>query len=391
MARALPLLVCAATVWLGYEFWRLLFQPVPAGAVDLLDRRGEVLSWFRGEQVYLSDGDGYRWAVYPPATYLMLWPALGWLPETAVRWLWAALTIAALVPLSLVSASAVGARTPAERRFLLCLPLAIYPTGACIGNGQLTIHVVLALIVGICALERQRDTVRDLVAAGCVLMALVKPTVAVPFFWILAFRAGSLRPAVGVVAAYVAFTLVAAAFQPEDLTTLIQSWIHRGVQGVAYGSANDGYSNQSSWLGAVGRADLNAPASVAVLCGLGVWVFRQRSKDLWLLLGVCAIVARLWVYHHWYDDLLLLLPMIALLRIACGTSALCVRPAWAGPLAATMLVTLVAPGGLYLFPEPWNELYVLAQLATWLTVLVYLGACTIATPAYSQISASRTA
>jgi hypothetical protein len=37
---------------------------------------------------------------------------------------------------------------------------------------------------------------------------------------------------------------------------------------------------------------------------------------LWLLLGVTALVARFWTYHRWYDDLLILLPMIALFRIA---------------------------------------------------------------------------
>src|SRR5215475_1766409 len=53
---AILLMAAAALVWLGYEFWRLLWAPIwpasLAGAVDLLMRYDEVHRWFAGEPVY---------------------------------------------------------------------------------------------------------------------------------------------------------------------------------------------------------------------------------------------------------------------------------------------------------------------------------------------------
>ncbi len=43
---------------------------------------------------------------------------------------------------------------------------------------------------------------------------------------------------------------------------------------------------------------------------LGAWIFRNRQADLRLLLAVTASVARIWIYHRWYDDLLLIIPLI---------------------------------------------------------------------------------
>jgi len=87
-------LAIAAGVWLSYEFWRLLFQRGEWGAIDLAARYREVQGWFAGIGVYWE----YSSAVYPPATYAMLWPLLGWVPGLGmVRWLWGALAVVVAV------------------------------------------------------------------------------------------------------------------------------------------------------------------------------------------------------------------------------------------------------------------------------------------------------
>ena len=37
-----------------------------------------------------------------------------------------------------------------------------------------------------------------------------------------------------------------------------------------------------------------------------------------------------------------------------------------------MLGSTLAPGGLYLLPAPWKQLYVVAQVVLWLTACVFL-------------------
>jgi len=63
-------------------------------------------------------------------------------------------------------------------------------------------------------------------------------------------------------------------------------------------------------------------------------------------MAVAALTARFWTYHRWYDDLLILIPMIALFRIAkeAETEDL---STWAGVLVGVGVVAMIAPGGLY--------------------------------------------
>jgi len=92
LRAAIGLMAIAALFWLGYQFWRLLGDPSPRGAIDLKQRYEEVQLWFSGKPVYGIPEMG----TYPPATYTLLWPFLGWLTITQARWLWAATTILAL-------------------------------------------------------------------------------------------------------------------------------------------------------------------------------------------------------------------------------------------------------------------------------------------------------
>jgi hypothetical protein len=94
------------------------------------------------------------------------------------------------------------------------------------------------------------------------------------------------------------------------------------------------------------------------------------AKDLWLLLGVTAIVARLWTYHRRYDDLLLLLPMITLFRI---TKQPCYSDIVRLCAAAFFLgnwMLLLAPGLYAIFGS--NGLIAQFQILLWLATLGWL-------------------
>ena len=93
-----------------------------------------------------------------------------------------------------------------ERAFVALIPLSMYATGATIGNGQLIIHLLPALLFGLLLLYSRPSGWRtDLSAAFLILLTLVKPSVSVPFFWMLLF-ALRVRPAVLVTLGYVGLT-----------------------------------------------------------------------------------------------------------------------------------------------------------------------------------------
>ena len=75
------------TLSLGKQFWRLLWDTVGFGAIDLMYRYHEVQNFFAGEKVY---------SPYPTASYAILWPMLGWLAFDQVLWLYAVTSVMAL-------------------------------------------------------------------------------------------------------------------------------------------------------------------------------------------------------------------------------------------------------------------------------------------------------
>jgi hypothetical protein len=366
----------AAVVWLGYEFYRLLWQPdrigpisIHPGAIDLKQRYDDVHRLFAGEKMYVAGVP----APYPPASCLMLWVFLGWLDAASATRLWAATTVFMLGWLVYLTVRESLADTPLERLFVALIPLSMYATGATIGNGQLMTHLLPALIAGLCLLvSGTRGWPRDVLAASLVLFSLVKPSVSAPFFWIVLFTPGRIRPALLVCVGYVALTLFAAAFQDASVLVLMEQWLTK-AENVSFGATQ----SWSSWdlhvlMGALGLKEWITPVTLLVLGGLGLWVFLHRRVDVWILIGVTGIVARLWTYHGWYDDLLILLPMIALFRWVKQQAEVGGYALLAGALLGMTLVVTLAPGGLYLLPPPLNTLYVGLQTTVWLAVLAFL-------------------
>ena len=367
---AIVLMAIAAVVWLGYEFGRLLFDLGPKGAVDLNLRLEEVQAWFKGEPVY-----GAIWtAVYPPASYAILWPLVGWLEITPARWLYAFTAAAALAWLVPLLVRVSGASTRTEKVFIGLIPLSIYATGATIGNGQVIVYVIPFLMAALLLLCRSPSSfIKDLIGSLLVVLALVKPSVAAPFLWIVLFVPGRLRPVLLTACGFAAITALAISFQESDPLSLLESFRKGTVEMLSSEVAvKYSHTNVHSWLSFLGLSQGITAASLTRFAGLGVWTYVYRRCDVWLLAGVAALVARFWTYHGWYDDLLVVLPLISLFRIAKSGGSRKAGDRVVGVLFAITLLTLMAPGGLYLFPRPWNQVYVAGQTVVWVAVLVFL-------------------
>jgi hypothetical protein len=315
LRAAIAVMVVAALVWLGYQFWRLLWgeAPIwptsPTGAVDLKLLHRLVHDWFAGRRIY-----GELGAVYPPATYVLLWPLLGWLDIGTARLLWGLTTVIALGAIIYLLVRECGAEGPVERAFVALLPCSIYATGAAIGNGQLIVHLFPLLLAAILLLRREPHGWRaDLVASGLMVAAMAKPQIAAPFLWLVLFLPRSLQPALLVGIGYGLLTLFALHFPEATLSEVIYG-MRSGSMAFAVTSGHGNASNLHVWLGMLGLQEWILPASLLVWLVLGFWIHQHRDADVWLLLGVAAIVACFWTYHRWYDDVLLLLPMVALFR-----------------------------------------------------------------------------
>jgi|SRR5215467_1662101 len=363
---SIVLMVIAAISWLGYQYWRLIFFNGHMGAIDLKLRYEEIRLWVEHKNVYEGAS-----AKYPPASYVMLWPLIGWMKIQPARWFWALTSMGSLYWLICIFLRETNAIGSLERRFIAVIPLATYGAGATIGNGQLIVHLMPALLSGLLLLSEDCNWKNDLAAASLLLFAFVKPSVAIPFFWIILFVPGRLRPACLLIIGYFILTLFAAFINQVGPVSLIRSWLEFGLNTAPWAIKLDKASIHSLMV-ALGHPELNPVASLFLLCGLGFWVFCNRRKNMWLLIGVTAFVARFWTYHGWYDDVLILLPMVTLFRITRCHVKNSDQGIMAGVLFVLMLLSIMAPGGRYLFPNPWNVVYIFGQISVWLTVLLFL-------------------
>ncbi len=310
----IALLAYIAFARLSFTFQHLLNE----SPLDLRSRYLAVSQWFTGNGLYATHS-----STYPPASYLILWPILGWLPFETARRLWALLVLLALGWLAAWcvrgNSSCSGSRTLplSQRCFAAMFLLAMTSTSVAVWLGQ-SIPLLLALLtLAILLLYPARGGAaggrREAAASLLMLVALVKPSVSAPFLWLLLWSPARPRASVSVVFGYVALTLAALWFQKDGFQEVL-GWAEivnrNGAQ------LSEGYANLRVWLAAAGLKAWSHPASLLVLLWLGFWTHAYRRTDVWLRLGVVGLIARLWTYHNSYDDMLLILPMLALLRIA---------------------------------------------------------------------------
>ena len=333
-------------------------------AIDLKKRHDEVQRWFSGKPVYAE----VERATYPPQSYAVLWPLLGWTTLSAARWLWAITSVAALAWLAFLLVQRSGANTYRERMFVALLPLSMHATVVTLETGQLIIHVLPPLLTALIMAHRKPTGWRSASAVALlILAALVKPTISVPFLWLILFLPGTLKPFLLVLFGYIGLSLFAASFQEGNLLSLINSWLtHSAMDPLV---SDEGSPHLHSLLASLGLQQWNLPASFLVLVGLGIWTYRYRREDLWLLLGVTGIVARLWSYHLIYDNLLIVFSEVALYRTVRQRQLADPTGIVAAILLTLTVLLMLPPTRLFLF---WPALFKAAEVFVWLCVLVFL-------------------
>lgn len=358
-------MVLAALWRLGHAVPFLLWAGESPHPTDLSARHRELVRWFAG---VLSDPPA-RIADYPPASYVLLWPLLGWLDLSRARWLWGLTALAGLTAMGWLGVRHGGARSGPQRLLLFLLPFSAYAATATLTVGQLGTHVVPMLAVGLLALRRvPARWWRDVAGTAAILFALAKPILSVPFAWIAFLALRRVRPALLLVSGYGLLTVFAASFHRAEFVTIVTGWLE-GTPNLARGTVN-----LHKALHMMGLDAWVLPATFATLLVFGWWVFRHRHAEVWALMGAAALVARLGFHHRLYDDVLILIPMIALFRLA-GTAAdddHGDRDVRAGVLFALTWVTLNMPAGLLIMGHPLRGWAEAGQAVVWTAALVFL-------------------
>lgn len=345
---------------LAYQLWRLLIDTGGNGALDLKMLSDWTALWFGNEPLVAYN--------LLPATYPLLWPLTGWLSFEASRWLWLLLYVISFFWLFGIVKSGAGLRERKETVFAGLFLIAIYPTSIIVGNGQLALFIVPAVLTAILLGQGRPSAGREAAMTLLLLFSTIKLPLSAPFFLVALISERALRPVTLAVLGYILLTLLAVHFRSEGLLASIELWI----RDASHLASQDGFGNVHKWLGSAGLSDFILPASLALLTALALWLYMNRKADIWIVLGVTAIVARLWTYHRLYDDILIIIPAVALFRIY-GSGGLSPRErAVAGALLFISWLALLSPGFFLHLEPPLGTIFRTGAVAVWLSLLAFL-------------------
>jgi hypothetical protein len=399
------ILIAALLFRFPYEFHRLLFSTSNLAAIDLIQRYNEVQFWFAGESVYsLMES-----AVYPPASYLIMWPFIGFASWTIAKWMWAVSSIILLVFIIRVLLRENTIDNPRQQILWTFFIAAHYATGTTIGNGQLTIHIMAAILGSIVLLSTPQHSWSGYLLIGFfAALSLVKPTTAVPFMWLILWVPGNIYPALATTAIYGALALISSSWQSTGILQLHLDWFALGTKGATWGSksmelstipssiplsiplsipssipstfsseslssslrGDVGYGDIHSLLGALGMNDWAIFASLTLLAFIGIWSYFHRHCNIWILLGVTAIVSRIWAYHRVYDDMIIIFAIfgvIATLKLEMNSNQ-----RFGNLLLKMLVVASLIPASLRLLPTPLDLFFKFGQLSLWMVTLFWL-------------------
>ena len=361
LTGAICFLVVLGAPRLFYQVWRLLFKDGGNGANDLLLLRQWIIDWFEGKPIYSY--------ILFPATFPTLWPITGWLSIEATRWLWLGLYAVALWVLVRILKSGAVIRDGKETVLLALFVLTIYPTGVTIGNGQMALLLLPAVVAGlIISRDGNLTPWRRAAAVALLIFSSSKLPVTAPFFLILMISLKDLKTMTAVGLSYIALTFFSLSFRKMSIPEFTSRWTNETPGVVTVG----GHGNIHHFLSPLGIDNFLLPSSALILAALAVWIYKFRKTDFWVQLGVAAIIARFWAYHRLYDDILMIIPMAAVLRLLRNGDLSENERAAAIIIFTVSVVSFLIPGFFLQFPHPWGALFQGVQTTIWLSLLAFL-------------------
>jgi len=315
LSLCIAILALLAFIKIFDEFFRLVLSDSGNAAIDLKVLKRGINLWFSNRPILTE----LKSAIYPPTTYAMLWPFIGWIDFSTARVVMSISFIPSLLLTAYLFLKNSLAKNTEELFIAALIPLSINAVGVTIGNGQLGLHVLLLFVFAILLLKQKEISFpKEILISIMILFSLIKPSVTAPFLWILLLVYPNRRVIFLTILSYALLTFVAFYFRDteiHEISSIVSNTIQNIKKGTVAGSTEGGYGNLHSLLAFVGLQRFNLLASAILFFVFGIWVYIYKKADIWLLLAVTAIFSRLWMYHRVYDDILLIVPMITLFRL----------------------------------------------------------------------------
>lgn len=296
---------------------------------------------------------GRVYSVYPPYAFPML--AFFFEPGGLLqaRILIQLLSIAALVVMGGFAWQTLVRHGPSVAMLGAVAGAAMAGNGTALMVGQFSIICMGLIVLQIVCLQRQKP-----VAAGiCWALAMIKPQIALPF-GLLFLLPGQVIGALVGAAILAALTLLACFWTEVPLRQVVGFWSWgMSLQFTQHaGAVNPG--GLAAALGVDARVTQRIATIVGALLAvpLAWFVRRMGPQTLVPVAGLCSVMGMVFVYHRYYDNVLLFPAIVALISLTAASR----RPALV-ILTAVMIVRLLLPQRV-VDHVPWHGLL---QAAVW--------------------------
>lgn len=370
--------------WVGYEAFRFIFEPtslggmaIHPGAIDLKSRYHEQNWFYYGGQIY-----DVR-CPYPPFSYAFFRFYFGLFSLNVAKNWWMLTMLGNLLFISFVLVKVSFAKFKEDKRILWVLPSCLYSAGACIGNGQKSLLVMAGLIgVPFLLQEKLSLKMRDFLIVLFLCFASIKPNISLPFFILFFTQRDLLRPLLLFSLFYSVVTILFSRYQGVGAIAVIKKWLGAAISASSLTDDHYSHSNIQTVIKSlaenpnvplVEQADylskLNLYSSFTLVSIAAIWFLYNRRGNLWNNLALASLVSMSWTYHGWYDEVLLIFPIVALIRICFQENRDCI---FVKPLLILFVISLMAPGGHFVLKGLSKDIYHLFQIKIWILTGIYL-------------------
>ena len=250
---------------------------------------------------------------YPPWHMTYTW-FYGWLPKTVCLSLVLVLLLVAL-SISLRWAWRLGQKGKRLLPFSILLALLAVPLSFSVYCGNYGVLVLMLLLALFWVLEKNRP----LLAGVCWALMMIKPQIAVLFFWPLLFQRQYRAILIAIVICFVATLWPAYIYQESPITLILQ------IPDMAIPKPKDTLALPGLAYRVLGEY---GPMIWMAVCFMvcGVFSFYFRRAQSWVLrFAPALLIFPLWTYSQPHD-LSVLLPLYALLAVTVVSEAMPEHP-----------------------------------------------------------------
>jgi hypothetical protein len=246
---------------------------------------------------------------YPPWAFVTGWLFL-WPSWPLALWYYVFLSLAAVAVIGCWAATlAPEGAGWGGKTFLFAAAAAISAYGTTLQVGQYGTIVVAFIAASLWLLSLQRGRLGDVLVGVLLGVAMLKPTIAGPFFLVLLVK----RRWVAAAACLLYVTVAAGLVWALTATNPIEMCLQMTASAADYIADSQGLVGPLLTLGLSRKLVTPVLAAGVLLPAIALmWTFRRRSLPT--LFAVAAVAARFWSYHKGYDNgmmVFLLAPLLA--------------------------------------------------------------------------------